>query len=293
MKNNKISVCICSRDYNKNLIKLLEAIKKEYNPSRYHIHISIIFNFLKKIELIKLKAIKKTLSPISYKILYEKKIGVSYARNKYLDYIKNKKVDYCCFIDDDCLIQKKFFSNHLKFIKKENCKIVTGPQIYKSKLIFFRLLERQFIDRKIVKWAATNNVFFKKSILKKNLFFSEKVTKYGFGEDQLFFSKLSKSGEQIKWLNNKVYEVVQKDRQNIYWFLKRNYFFGLTGYLIDKELYGNYYGILINIAKSIIYLLKMIGNFPLIIFHPKKFLLLSLSNIIRSAGRIIGLKNIF
>ena len=73
MKNNKISVCICSRDYNKNLIKLLEAIKKEYNPSRYHIHISIIFNFLKKIELIKLKAIKKTLSPISYKILYEKK----------------------------------------------------------------------------------------------------------------------------------------------------------------------------------------------------------------------------
>ena len=171
MKNNKISVCICSRDYNKNLIKLLEAIKKEYNPSRYHIHISIIFNFLKKIELIKLKAIKKTLSPISYKILYEKKIGVSYARNKYLDYIKNKKVDYCCFIDDDCLIQKKFFSNHLKFIKKENCKIVTGPQIYKSKLIFFRLLERQFIDRKIVKWAATNNVFFKKSILKKKFIF--------------------------------------------------------------------------------------------------------------------------
>ena len=73
MEKNKISVCICSRHYNKNLIKLLEVIKKEYNPLRYSIHISIIFNFSKKIDLIKLKAIKKTLSPISYKILYEKK----------------------------------------------------------------------------------------------------------------------------------------------------------------------------------------------------------------------------
>ena len=122
--------------------------------------------------------------------------------------------------------------------------------------------------------------------------FSTKVIKYGFGEDQLFFSKLTRIGQKIKWHNNKVYEYVNKDRQNLIWFLKRNYFYGLTGYLIEKELHGNYYGIIINLIKSFAYLLRIIIDLPFALLHPKKYLLLSTSNFLRFFGRIVGLKNI-
>ena len=91
--------------------------------------------------------------------------GVSFARNKYLNRIRKISVDFCCFIDDDCIPQKNFILNHLKFITKEKCKIVTGPQIFKSKITFFRILERKFRQGDTIRWASTNNVFFKKLMI--------------------------------------------------------------------------------------------------------------------------------
>ena len=292
MKKKKISVGICCRSYNRNLFNLLINLKKNYKPQIYKLNISIIFNTVNKIKTSESNQIKKILSNVPHEILYERMKGVSFARNKYLNRIKNISVDFCCFIDDDCIPQKNFILNHLKFITKEKCKIVTGPQIFKSKITFFRILERRFRQGDTIRWASTNNVFFKKSLLQNKLLFSTKVIKYGYGEDQLFFSKLSKNGEKIKWHNNKVYEIVGKERKNLSWFLKRNFSYGLTGYLIERELYGNIYGIFVNLFKSLIYLFYLVIYLAIIIFNPKKYFLLSMSNLLRVCGRIIGLKNI-
>tara|TARA_Y100001936_G_C16032715_1_gene646591 strand:- start:151 stop:1029 length:879 start_codon:yes stop_codon:yes gene_type:complete len=291
MKKVNISVCICSRYFNNNLMKLLESLKKNKNK-RYFLKIVIIFNNLKKIESREIKKIHKIYKPSLIKILYEKKIGVSYARNKFLNYIKNKNTDFCCFLDDDCVVKKNYFLNYIKIVDKEDCNIFTGPQVYKSKNYFFRYLERNYLDGSVVKWASTNNVFFRKNILSKNIFFSTKVTKYGFGEDQLFFSKYSQFGEKIKWFNNKVYELRQKNRENIKWFLSRNYYYGLTGFLIDKELHGILACIPVNIVKSLYYLIKMFINVVFIFINPKKNLILSITNFLRFFGRIVSLKNI-
>ena len=40
----------------------------------------------------------------------KKKVGISNARNKILKELKYLKFKYCCFLDDDCIIKKKFFN---------------------------------------------------------------------------------------------------------------------------------------------------------------------------------------
>ena len=236
--------------------------------------------------------IKKLNSKHEIKFLYEKKIGVSFARNCYLNFIKNLKFDFCCFIDDDCTVNKNFFLNYISFIKKENCEIVTGPQLYLSSKAYFRILERNFKPGQKIKWASTNNVFFKHKILKNNIYFSNSVTKYGFGEDQLFFSQQNKLGNIIKWNNNKVYEVIQKKRENMIWFLDRSFKFGLTGFLIDKEIYGKLNGLIINFGKIGYYSYSIIESFFVNIFRPKLIFYNVLFNLFRILGRITSIKNI-
>ena len=256
MKKNRIIVSICSRSFNNNLLKLLNTINQNHNAFNLNIKVLITFNNLKKINQDQNRFIKKKLNKINYKIIYEKKIGISQVRNKALKFLKKLKFDYCCFLDDDCKIKKNFIINHIKFIEKYKCSIVGGPQLYNSKKAFFKALERSYNCGKDISWASTNNVFFKKSILKHNLIFSENVTKYGFGEDQLFFTQLSRLGEKIKWNNNPVFEIAQKKRENFKWFLSRNYKYGLTGILIDKELYGFGCAFLLNILKASLVLFK-------------------------------------
>ena len=251
MNRDKIVVCICSRKFNYNLVKLLQNIFENQINYNLNIKVLIVFNNSKKINSLQEKAIKKNLKKIKYKILYEKKIKISNKRNKILNELKYLKFKYCCFLDDDCIIKKNFLISHLNLIEKSACKIVGGPQFYKSKKAFFRFFERNFQNKSWVSWVSTNNVFFEKSILNYNLLFSNLVSQYGFGEDQLYFSRLTKLGEKIIWNKNPVYEIKQKKRENIKWFLKRNFKYGLTGILIDTEIYGFLKAFLLNLMKLI------------------------------------------
>ena len=52
-------------------------------------------------------------------------------------------------------------------------------------------MERKNTHAKKIKWASTNNVFFKTVAIKNNIKFSVKLNEIG-GEDQLYFLKLNK-----------------------------------------------------------------------------------------------------
>ena len=171
MKKNKIYVSICSRGFNNNLLLLLDSIYQNSTMSALNIKVLIAFNNSKKIDYLKKKLIKKKLKKIDFKIIYEKKKGISYVRNKSLNYLRLLNFNYCCFLDDDCIVRKNFLINHLNFIKKNNCNIVGGPQLYKSNRSFLKVFERKFKQGKKVFWVSTNNVFFKKSIFNNNLSF--------------------------------------------------------------------------------------------------------------------------
>lgn len=287
MKKNRIYISICSRNFNSNLLNLLNCINMNIKNSNLDVKVLLTFNNSKKITISENNLIKGKLKKIDYSIIYEKKIGISFVRNKALNFLQLIKFDYACFLDDDCIIKKNFISNHLNFIKNNNCSIVGGPQFYKSKSLFLSVFERNFKKGQRVFWVSTNNVFFKKDILRHKLFFSKNVAKYGYGEDQLFFSKLSKLGEEIKWNNNPVFEVFQKSRNNFRWFVNRNYKYGLTGVLIDKELYGSMFAFFLNILKAIINLFKSFYYLLLIPFNPLDSYYKSLAFFLRFFGRIL------
>ena len=288
-KKNSIYISICSRNFNNNFLNLLKCIYKNSLNTNIKISVLIVFNQSDIIKNFQNILIKKNLKKIKYNIIYEKKLGISYARNKSLKYLKSIDCEYCCFLDDDCKIDDNFILNHLIFIKKNNCSIASGPQIYKSKKSFFRAFERNFTQEKKIFWASTNNVFFKKKILHKNILFSDKVSKYGYGEDQLFFSKMSKNGEIIKWNNNPVYEISQKKRENLKWFINRNFKYGITGILIDIELYNFFLAYVLNILKAFYNLIIGISYFFLIPLNFKNYLFKSIAFFIRFLGRIVAL----
>ena len=292
MKKNKIIVAVCSRNFNKNLLNLMDNIYLNTMSFKFDLEVLIVFNNSKTIMQNEILLLTKKLRKINFNIIYEKKNGIAYVRNKCLNYLKNTKFDYYCFIDDDCLIKKDYLINHLNFIKKNKCNIVTGPQIYKSNFFFFRTFERKYSQGTNVSWASTNNVFFTNRIFKKKIHFSSNVTKYGFGEDQLYFTKLSKLGEIIKWNNNPVFEIIQVNRENLVWFLNRNFRYGLTGFLIEKELYGSLLAFFINLTKALVYFIKMILNLVFLLTNTKKNFYSFLSNLFRCLGRVCGSINI-
>jgi len=283
MKKNKIIVCICARNFNVLLLSLLKSLAKNTN---INFDVLIVFNKFKKITFFEMKLIQKILRNIHFSVNYEGKKGISNVRNKVLEILRKNNYDYIFFLDDDCVVNHNFLKNHLNFLNKEKCDIVGGPQLYLSNKKLFRVFERNLSNSNNISWVSTNNVIFKRKILLKNIEFSNRVSKYGFGEDQLFFLKCSSLGFKIRWNDNPVYESVNKN-MNLRWFLDRNYRYGLTGALIEKELCGKY-GFLINLFKSFYYLVK--SNFYIILMplNPKLNFYFLLSNFLRSLGRIKG-----
>lgn len=133
------------------------------------------------------------------------------------------------------------------------------------------------------------DTIFKKKILKKNIYFSDKVSKYGYGEDQLFFSQMSQKGEVIRWNYNPVYEISQKKRENLRWYIQRNLKYGLTGMLIDQELHNFFVAYLLNIFKAFYNLFLAIIYFILMPINLINNFYKSFAYFLRFLGRIINL----
>jgi len=176
---------------------------------------------------------------------------------------------------------------------------VSGPQIhYKKnnsvnlnhKFIYQQFFEKNYADKiKKIKWAATNNLFIRYNLLKKNnLHFDINLNKFKIGEDQLFFSMLNKNKNLIYW-NKKVivYEKIHENRIGIKWLVNRSFKLGVLGHYIDMKLHGKFFGLLLNYLKSIYYLLKSI--FFLMLMYNKIYIVNFANNLARFYGRTIGI----
>ena len=224
----------------------------------------------------------------------KKKRGIVNSRNKCLKKLKTIKPNYISFFDDDCTIDKYWIKNAFKIIKFNKADVATGPQIYQNEsnnkiLNYSEIFEKKYSKSKthLVKWAASNNVIIDYNIIKKHkLIFNNKLNKFGVGEDQLFFSNISKLGYRIFWNKNiKVYEKVHKHRQTFKWLIERSYRLGVLGHFIDINEFGNINGIFVNYLKSIYYFLMFIIS---IFKFGKNYLERIINNFLRFFGRLIG-----
>jgi len=288
----KIAICICfskkNEIYHHKIINNLNIIKipKECNLSFYLV---VNNNPTKLIDLIK-KII--TNKKINIFILNSVKKDIPNTRNIFLLKIKNKNLDYVGFLDDDCKINRNWVFLMTNFITKYKCDIVGGPQYHKVTNLkykkLYNILEPPNTNKQNIRWVATNNCFFKKKILDKtNLLFNQYLKNIG-GSDQLFFRKLKKKGFSIMW-NSKasIEEYLQVDRENYIWFLKRNFRYGYSGLIIDKNIYGEKMGYLMNISKIILlFFLSLINLF--LIFREYN-LIKSLFYFVKGSGRLVSM----
>ena len=288
----KIAICICFSKKNEihhhKIINNLNIIKipKECNLSFYLV---VNNNPTKLIDLIK-KII--TNKKINIFILNSVKKDIPNTRNIFLLKIKNKNLDYVGFLDDDCKINRNWVYLMTNFITKYKCDIVGGPQYHKVTNLkykkLYNILEPPNTNKQNIRWVATNNCFFKKKILDKtNLLFNQYLKNIG-GSDQLFFRKLKKKGFSIMW-NSKasIEEYLQVDRENYIWFLKRNFRYGYSGLIIDKNIYGKKIGYLMNISKIILlFFLSLINLF--LIFREYN-LIRSLFYFVKGSGRLVSM----
>ncbi len=287
-----MNIYICSLVSKKNL-KFLNAHLKSLSGLKVpsNCKFKMIFVINPKINMTR-NLLRNLLNNVDYSILVSTKDNIPDSRNIFLKFIKNKDVQYAGFLDDDCLIDKNWLSNMIKFVNQNDCDIVGGPQKHKVKddtfTDYYDCLEPNQPHGKLVKWVATNNCFFSKKVFRKSkIFFDPKLARVG-GSDQLFFSELNKKKFIIKW-NKKSFitENFSQEREKKEWFFKRNIRYGYSGNIIDKKIYGK-----ISLIVIIMKLLYLINNaFLLIIIPYRKNYLRALFLLLKASGRIIGLFN--
>ncbi len=286
----KIYLCVLiskkNTEYLRSLLNSLENLKKVD-----YIKLSITFVIENKIFYHK-NLISKIIKSFDYSIIRSNKNDIPSSRNLFLKFLGNKNFDYAGFIDDDCYLNNNWLFNMNKFIKTNSCSIIGGPQKHNFKNFFFKqyfdCLEPMRKNKQKVDWVASNNCLFSKKIFNlKNLKFDENFKNYG-GSDQLFFKNLSLNNYVIRW-NSKSYvtENIQKNRENIFWFLKRNFRYGYSGNLIDKKIYPKIY-LLVIIFKIFYQFLYAI----IFLFFPTKINIIKSKFLFsRAIGRISGLMN--
>ena len=153
---------------------------------------------------------------------------------------------------------------------------------------YFDIIEPNYNHKQAIRWAATNNVFFKKKLINMHqIKFDNKLNNIG-GSDQLFFHNLFLKGHKILWnKRSKVTECFFEERNKISWFLKRNFRYGYSGHYIDSSVNKKFYGILVNISKIILLLMLSLFNLIFLIKASKRGI--SLFYFSRSMGRLYAL----
>jgi hypothetical protein len=287
----KICICICLSEKNKHFsIKSIKSLNKIIIPSNYEVEFAFVIQ--KNFYYFKKKISKLVLLNKKNFFLTTSKNGIPYARNTFLKFIKKKKYIYLGFLDDDCIIDKFWLVNMIKVMDSNNPDIITGPQLHNvrnNKINeYFKIIEPKYDDNQKIKWAATNNVFFKKKILDNNkVKFDIRLNNIG-GSDQLFFSNLWQKGCKIIWnKKSKVIEGSHLERNNLYWFLIRNFRYGFSGYYIDKYLKVNTNRFIFNLGKILYLFVQTIFN--LIFIIKKNNFVISLFYFFRLIGRLYAI----
>ena len=242
-----------------------------------------------------LNIIKKILVNKKFEVIFLNKKGIPQSRNEFLKYLRKNKSIYCGFLDDDCIVNKRWLINMVKFIKSEKCDIVGGPQLHKTKKILyknlFQILEPNWKHNQKINWIATNNAFLKSQIITNSkIIFDHNLKDIG-GSDQLFFKKLTTNyGYDCRWNTQSfVVECIQNERESLLWFLKRNMRYGYSGFYIDIKTYGKIKGGVINLLKLFYMLSKGLINIFLIL--KKNNIYIAIFFLFRCLGRILGLMN--
>lgn len=285
----KVAILICTYNRNEKLKNTLKSIKElDYDLNK--ITIVIVDNDKNELAKDVVQAFKDKLNIIYQK---EEKRGISYARNKCLEIVRNVDCDYVAFIDDDEYVCKEWLNEFVKGIKKLDADIVRGPveRVWKFNIPkwYEKSNENPFSDIKDgerLEKCFTGNALLKKEVIKE-INFDEKYALSG-GEDTKFFMQLNQKGYVMKFCKPAVvYEEVSKERVSIKYIVKRAFRDSANYVIIEKEVLKTPF--FIRLSKSIVKLLINLVVFPIRVIQGYKGIITLIKGIARSSGEIYGL----
>jgi len=239
-----IAINICTYHRLDLLEKCIDSISCLQIPKNWHIQILVVDNECSQ----SCKALIEKLSlTIGIKIHYfaESRLGIPFARNRACAESLELNTDWIIFIDDDETASENWLLAYAHSLEKYQSNIFTGP----IKYIFPENHEkwlgnkgfRDISDGATLERAATNNVMFSSSILKKlpaDQWFDENMKLIG-GSDSDFFIRLVNLGEKIIFVKNaEVIELVTVNRLSMRWRLGRQFQSSIVRIYVSKKLYG-------------------------------------------------------
>ncbi len=235
----KLKICICTRRREEGLHRLLSSLENMYIPDYINVGIIIVENDLYRNSeylVIEFNNISK------FKIEYylEPKRGLAFARNRSV--YEASGCDFCCFVDDDQIVDTNWLFELLKCQREFNSDGVWGP----NPPIFDRKVSkamrkfhspRMFEYGAIVNEAATNCLLLKKSIL--DLVdgpFDERFNFTG-GEDSYLTKSLIKLGKEIRFNPNAIaYEIIPEARTKLRFIIHRSFRIANSILFVHKSL---------------------------------------------------------
>lgn len=283
---NKITICICTRNRTKSLLKMLSSIKNaNYKklPINYKVDITIIENdtYPKSIKEIEEFQIGCDLR-INYYL--EKKQGICFARNRAINESINS--DFILFVDDDQVIKENLLEQLIKCQQEFNADLVYGsnPPVFNKQVKPWieKFHTPKFADYGTqLKCAPTNCLFIKTNcFLFNEAPFDLRLNQLG-GEDILLTTQLTNEGRKL--ISNPMaiaYEIIPEKRTSLNYIVKRSFRNGNTSATINSIL-GWY-----SKKEKWIYLSKTIMRLILGLIEIIPFLLFAKENKLKGLIRI-------
>ncbi len=293
-----IALCICTRNRQEGIRRLLESFDKMEIPPDTGITIIVVENDQTNRSE---EVIKEYSSFGRFKIKYflETKQGLVYARNRSV--LEAGNCDFCCFTDDDEIVSPDWLSELLRCQKEYDADGVAGPTFP----LFSKPLPSYISDfhlprtnpyGTVVSNAYTGCLLMRKHFLDKlNGPFDERLNFTG-GEDIHMTQIITNMGGVIRYNPEaKAFEDFPENRETVKYILQRSYRNANTGLFARTLIYGNRY-----LLKNLPRLILRLGNglLTFIPFYIKggKNKLKGLIKIVNAAGGlhfILGRKNRF
>ena len=286
MKRVNVSICICTRQRQEGLKKLLYSFEKMQTPPDTNIRIIVVENDLENFSeyLINEFSLKSKFR-ISYYL--ETRQGVVFARNRSVE--EAKDCDFCCFTDDDQIITPNWLTELLKCQNEFNADCVAGPTFP----MFGREVPafiKEFHSPAIFHYGAIISHAYTGCLLVRKYFLDmldgpfEIRLNFTGGEDSHLTFQISNLGGIIRFNPNAIaYEIIPESRSTLKYLIKRKFMTSNTALLIlsltDKNFTKT--GTMIRLVMRFFYGLLIL--IPFLVFG-KSDKLKGLTKIINATG---------
>jgi succinoglycan biosynthesis protein ExoM len=293
-----IAICICTRNRQEELQRLLNSIENLLIPDNTNIRIVIVENELKSRSE---NIIKELSSKSKFRISYylETRQGLSYARNRSVK--ETHGSDFCCFVDDDQIVAKDWLIELLKCQNEFNADGVYGstPPVFSKKVplyIEYCLTRKIYPYGTILNSAATGCLLLRKNYLELiDGPFDIRLNFIG-GEDSYLTNLITKNGGVIRYNPNAIaYEIIPDNKATIKGIIKRTYIISNRSLFVELLKDSNFFKLKKSLRLGMRLCLGLLIVIPFFLFGKTHKLegLIKISNALGGFSFILGKTNQF